>query len=192
MRAALRRGGATMIDRSGGRGRRLEMELGGLLSLGRGRLRLGRFMRDHEGVCESLLRGLLRGLPRLTEQVLSACGCTPALGKGWRVYAALMAVEPGAEAQGVHMDAGSRTRRTYVTAVVPLTGQRGQGTTEFVQGDGFVRPPSGRAYAFDGRVAHRGGANLSRGWRCALCVVVCKGDDPNRLAGSCMSWAGRE
>jgi ectoine hydroxylase-related dioxygenase (phytanoyl-CoA dioxygenase family) len=115
-------------------------------------------------------------------------GCL--LQEGHSVYVSLFAVEPGAAAQEVHSDAPDKAKGSYTTVVVPLTGHRGQGTTEFACGGGFAVPRGDGAYAFDGRVAHRGGANLSRGWRCALCVVVCKGDDPNRLGGGSTSWAG--
>jgi hypothetical protein len=105
------------------------------------------------------------------------------------VYASLIAVEPGASAQEEHVDAGDKAKGSYTTVIVPLTSHAGQGTTEFLMRDGsFLAPAAGSAYAFDGRTVHRGGANLSKAWRCALCVVVCKGCDPNRLAGGSMSW----
>ena len=109
---------------------------------------------------------------------------------GRRVYVSLFAVEPGASAQEAHMDAGGKAQGSYTTVVVPLTSWPGEGTTEFVQGERRWAPRAGRAYAFDGRAVHFGGANGSRAWRCALCIVVCKGADPNRVAGGCRSWVG--
>ncbi len=174
-------------DRSGERGQRLEMELGYLLR-SEGRRQPVAFARANAGVCGALLRQVLMGLRGLSEK---APGLLREGDAGCSVYVSLFAVEPGADPQEVHSDAPDKAAGSYTTVLVPLTGHRGQGTTEFVRGGGFEVPRGGGAYAFDGRVAHRGGANLSRGWRCALCVVVCKGGDPNRLGGGSRSWAGR-
>ena len=164
---------------------RLEMELGYLLRPA-GRRQPVAFARANAGMCEVLVRQVLMALRGL----FAAEALGGLLQKGCSVYVSLFAVEPGAAAQEVHSDAPDKAKGSYTTVVVPLTGHRGQGTTEFARGGGFAVPRGDGAYAFDGRAAHRGGANLSRGWRCALCVVVCKGGDPNRLGGGSTSWAG--
>ena len=168
-------------DRSGARGQRLEMELGFLLRAS-GKRQPIPFARRNGRVCEALLRHLLAGVRELRAEA-------PALFAGRNVYVSLIAVEPQASAQERHSDAPDRAKGSYATIIVPLTAHQDQGTTEFMLGGAARTPAPGRAYAFDGQVAHRGGANLSRGWRCAVCVVVCKGSDPNRLAGGSRSWA---
>ena len=183
-RAAVRAAAVPGVDRGGGRGRRLDMELGYLLRPA-GRRQAAAFARAHARACEALRREVVGALRGLRHEVRG-------LGEAGRnVYVSLFAVEPGAAAQEAHADAAERARGSYTTVIVPLTSGPGEGTTEFVTLSGDSRAPrAGRAYAFDGRSVHFGGANGSRAWRCALCVVVCKGSDPNRVAGGCRSWAG--
>jgi hypothetical protein len=168
-------------DRSGCSGQRLEMELGYLLR-GAGKRQPSAFARLHGRLCATLRAEVAGALQELRRKV-------PGYSSRSSVYAALVAVEPGAGPQVVHSDAPDRGAGSYTTVIVPLTPHRGRGTTEFA-GPPFTLPRPGCSYAFNGRVAHRGGANLSREWRCALCVVVCSGSDPNRLAGGCRSWGG--
>jgi len=174
---------APMTDRSGRRGRRLELELGHLLRREGARVPLA-FARANRALCGDLVRRVVGALPGVLRDV--------GRGPSHRVYVSLIAVAPLASAQEVHADAGDKARGSYTTVIVPLTRHAGQGTTEFLMRDGsFSAPAPGAAYAFDGRAMHRGGANLSRAWRVALCVVVCKGADPNRLAGGSLCWTTR-
>jgi hypothetical protein len=164
------------VDRSGARGHRLDLELGYLLRAS-GKRQPVAFARRHAGLCKVLLRHLRAALQQLRAEAVSVF-------EGRSVYVSLIAVEPQASAQETHTDAPDKAKGSYTTIIVPLTSHDGQGTTEFVHGSASTT----HAYAFDGRVAHRGGANLSQEWRCAVCVVACKGSDPNRLAGGSRSW----
>jgi hypothetical protein len=119
-------------------------------------------------------RVLFAYLVKLGRKVLAALGCTV----GRKLYWSVMRVAPGAAEQALHYDDWARPG--YTTVLIPVTTHPGQGTTYFPK----RRPPtfSGTAYAFGGRVLHRGQANQCKRERIALMAVVTGWgeDEPNR------------
>ena len=164
-----------MVDRGAGR---LEYPLDTLHSLvsgpneGQRGKRHTVFVRENLGVCKKALHVILSN----KAPILKALDDAGVPTEGVRFYASVFTVSPGARAQDVHTDAYKDS--SYYTAFLPLTDYPGQGNTEFGKKEPFACVDG--AFAFGGRVPHRGGANTGKHTRAMLAIVITRHEDCNR------------